>query len=132
MCCFGIRRRTTATVALSPFSKVSPLPYPKNFGKTSAGRRIASIMVVTHQFSCGCGENTISLSFSNMPAEVIDRVYGPNCDKNGHPHQKAWPLPGDWFVHFDLEVAIFFALAKLEIDPALVNSGFIMDRGFVH
>jgi hypothetical protein len=25
-----------------------------------------------------------------------------------------------------------FTAAKLEIDPALVNPGFIMDRGFVH
>ena len=97
------------------------------------GEERTSIMVVTHQFSCGCGENTISLSFNdNMPVEVVDQVYCPQCEKNGHPHQEAWPLPGDWFVHFDLEVARFFALAKLEIDPALVNPGFIMDREFVH
>ncbi len=71
-------------------------------------------MDVTHQFSCGCGENTISLSFSdNMPVEVVGRVYCPFCEENGHPHQEAWPLAGDWFVHFDLEVARFFALAKL-------------------
>jgi hypothetical protein len=91
------------------------------------------IMSVTHKFSCGCGENTISLSFSdNMPAEVVDRVFCPHCEVNGQPHQEAWPFPGDWFVHFDLEVARIFAMAKFDIDPALVNPGFIMDRGFVH
>jgi hypothetical protein len=102
---------------------------------SAAGQRgedVQNIMVVTHQFPCGCGENTISLSFnSNMPVEVVDQVFCPLCEKNGHPHQEAWPLPGDWFVHFDLEVARIFFAAKLEIDPALVNPGFIVDRGFV-
>ena len=112
---------------------VSPLIQPEKFDLGRRGEEITSIMVVTHQFSCGCGENTISLSFNDsMPVEVVDQVYCPHCEKNGHPHQEAWPLPGDWFVHFDLEVARFFALAKLEIDPDLVNPGFIMDREFVH
>ena len=90
-------------------------------------------MAVTHQFICGCGENTITLSFSDhTPMEVIDRVYCPHCENNGHPHLKAWPIPGDWFVHFDMEVARIFTTAKLDIDPSLVNPGFIMDRGFIH
>ena len=90
-------------------------------------------MVLTHQFSCECGTNKITLTFSdNMPVEVIDRVFCPYCEENGHPHQEAWPFPGDWFVHFDLEVARIFAMAKLDVDPALINPGFIMDRGFLH
>lgn len=90
-------------------------------------------MVTTHQFFCRCRENTISLAFvDGMPIEVIGEVYCPQCEENGYPPQKGWPIPGDWFIHFDLDVARMFTTAKLDIDPALVNPGFIMDRGFVH
>ncbi|MEJ2057242.1 MAG: hypothetical protein P8X39_05325 [Desulfofustis sp.] len=90
-------------------------------------------MDVQQKFTCACGENSITLSFSeSMPAAVIDVVYCPRCKENGHPHLKAWPIPGDWFLHFDLEVARMFSVARLDIDPALVNPGFIIDRGFVH
>ncbi len=67
-----------------------------------------------------------------MPVEVIDRVYCPHCEENGHPHQEAWPVPGNWFVHVDLEEARFFVLAELEIDPTLVNPVFIMNRGITY
>lgn len=89
-------------------------------------------MAVMKDFSCTCGKNRITLSFSEgMPVEVVDKVYCPQCETNGHPHQKAWPVAGDWFLRFDIEVAKMFTMAKLAIDPALVNPGFIVDRGFV-
>lgn len=89
-------------------------------------------MAVQQAFTCACGENSITLLFSeNIPVAVIDRVYCPCCDENGHPHVKAWPVRGDWFLDFDLEIARMFAVARYDIDPALVNPGFIIDRGFV-
>lgn len=89
-------------------------------------------MVATHQFICRCRENTISLSFiEGLPREVIGEVFCPHCEDNGYRPQKGWPVPGDWFVYFDLTIARMFATAKLDIDPALVNPGFIMDREFV-
>lgn len=91
------------------------------------------VLEATHRFVCRCRENTISLSFRDgIPREVIGEVYCPQCEENGYPPQQSWPVPGNWFVHFDLDVARMFTVAKLEIDPALVNPGFIMDRGFVH
>lgn len=67
-----------------------------------------------------------------MPPEVVDRAYCPCCELNGYPLNSAWPVAGDWSLHFDLEIARMFSMARLDIDPALVNPGFIMDRGFVH
>ena len=67
-----------------------------------------------------------------MPPEVVDRVYCPQCEGNGYPHTRAWPVPGDWFIHFDMEIARMFTMARLDIDPSLVNPGFIIDSGFVH
>jgi hypothetical protein len=90
------------------------------------------VTIATQRFICRCRENTITLSFSDgIPREVVGEVYCPHCEENGYPPQKGWPVPGDWFVHFDLDVARMFTAAKLDIDPALVNPGFIMDRGFV-
>lgn len=66
-----------------------------------------------------------------MPTEVVDNVYCPHCEANGHPHNQGWPIPGDWFLHFDMEVARMYTMARLDIDPGLVNPGFIMDGGYV-
>ncbi len=66
-----------------------------------------------------------------MPAELVDSVFCPQCEKNGYHHPKSWPIPGEWHLHFDMEIARMFAMAKLQIDPQLINPGFIMDGGYV-
>jgi len=81
---------------------------------------------------CDCGANTIELTFhDSMPPELVDRVFCPQCEKNGHHSSKSWPIPGEWHLHFDMEIARMFAMAKLQIDPQLINPGFIMDGGYV-
>ncbi len=83
-------------------------------------------------FTCQCGNNTIALSFKGgMPQEVVDRVFCPGCAKDGALHGKAWPIPGNWYLHFNMEIARMFGMAKLGIDPGLVNPGFIIDGGYV-
>ena len=81
---------------------------------------------------CECGANTIELTFHHsMPPELVDKVFCPKCEKNGFNNPKSWPIPGNWHLHFDLEIARMFAMAKLKIDPLLVNPGFIIDGGYV-
>jgi hypothetical protein len=83
-------------------------------------------------FTCQCGTNTIALSFKGgMPQEVVDRVFCPGCAQDGALHGKAWPIPGNWYLHFNMEIARMFGMAKLGIDPGLVNPGFIIDGGYV-
>lgn len=83
-------------------------------------------------FTCQCGEHTISLSFSKgIPQEVVDRVYCPDCAQDGAIQHKTWPIPGNWYLHFDMEIARMFSMAKLRIDPSLINPGFIIDGGYV-
>ncbi|THB78073.1 MAG: hypothetical protein D6B25_05095 [Desulfobulbaceae bacterium] len=67
-----------------------------------------------------------------MPSELVDRVYCPVCETHGFTSEKSWPIPGNWHIHFDLDVAKMFAMAKLNIDPQLVNPGFIIDGGYVN
>lgn len=66
-----------------------------------------------------------------MPTEVVDHVYCPVCMGNGSDHEKSWPIPGNWSLHFNLEVAKIFMMARLQIHPELVNPGFIIDQGYV-
>lgn len=83
-------------------------------------------------FNCECGKHRIELSFKdNMPVEVVDRAYCPDCTKNGDGLKKSWPISGNWALHFNLEVAKMFMMARLQIDPELVNPGFIIDQGYV-
>ena len=81
---------------------------------------------------CACGTNTIELTFhDSMPPELVDKVFCPKCIENGLQNPKSWPIPEGWRLHFDLEIAMMFAMAKLQIDPQLVNPGFIIDGGYV-
>ena len=82
--------------------------------------------------TCACKQNHIELSFHQcMPPELVDEAYCPVCEENGFSNPKSWPIPGNWRLHFNLEVARMFAMAKLKIDPQLINPGFIMDGGYV-
>ncbi len=84
------------------------------------------------KFSCACGNNQIELSFHHaMPPELVHQVFCPLCKNNGFSNPKSWPIPGDWRIRFDLEVARMFAMAKLKIDPQLINPGFIIDGQYV-
>lgn len=89
-------------------------------------------MGLTQIVTCECSTNRITLSFhQGMPAELVDHVYCPVCKEHGFASEKSWPIPGNWHIHFDLDVARMFAMAKLNIDPQLVNPGFIIDGGYV-
>lgn len=83
-------------------------------------------------YTCGCGRNRIELAFHHsMPPEVVDLVFCPVCEQHGFTHEKSLPITGDWQVHFNLDIARMYAMAKLEIDPNLINPGFIIDGGYV-
>ena len=82
--------------------------------------------------TCECGKNSIELTFHHsMPPELVDKAFCPQCKKNGQESTKSWPIAGDWSLHFDMEIAKMFAMAKLQIDPHLMNPGFIIDGGYV-
>lgn len=83
-------------------------------------------------FTCECRKHSIELTFrQNMPTEVVDRVYCPDCPGNDTRQAKSWPIPGNWSLHFNQDVAKMFMMARLQIDPELVNPGFIIDHGYV-
>ena len=83
-------------------------------------------------FTCECGKHRIELTFRhNMPTEVVDRVYCPACAVSAARAEQSWPIPGNWSLHFNLDVARMFLMARLHIDPELVNPGFIIDHGYV-
>lgn len=82
--------------------------------------------------TCACGSNTIELTFhEGMPAEVVNQAYCPVCDDHGFVNRDAFPIPGGWQLDFNLDVARMFAMARLKIDPALINPGFIIDNRYV-
>jgi hypothetical protein len=89
-------------------------------------------MNISKTLPCACGESHLELNFRDgMPAEVVDRVFCPRCRQNGMSTEQSFPIRGGWYLHFNLEVARMFAMARLNIDPSLVNPGFILDGRYV-
>jgi hypothetical protein len=96
----------------------------------SSGNKTA--MTISKTIPCACGQEHLTLTFRDgMPTEVVDRVYCPLCRDNGFDTGRSFPVPGGWHLHFDLEIARMFAMARLRIDPSLVNPGFILDGRYV-
>lgn len=89
-------------------------------------------LTISKTVPCACRQNHLVLDFRDgMPTEVIDRAFCPLCPENGFDTGRSFPIPGGWSLHFDLEIARMFAMARLRIDPSLVNPGFILDGRYV-
>ncbi len=89
-------------------------------------------MNISKNIPCVCGSKHLTLTFRDgMPPEVVDRVFCPLCRRNDSADGTSLPIPGDWHLHFDLDIARMFAMARLRIDPSLINPGFILDGPYV-
>lgn len=89
-------------------------------------------MKISKTVTCACGRNHLALNFQDgMPTEVVDNAFCPVCREKGINNGRSFPIPGGWLLHFDLEVARMFAMARLRINPSLVNPGFILDGRYV-
>ncbi|MEE4314038.1 MAG: hypothetical protein V2J11_06040 [Desulfofustis sp.] len=89
-------------------------------------------MTISRTIPCACRQNHLDLTFrGGIPTAVVDRVFCPLCRENGFDTGRSFPIQGGWYLHFDLEIARMFAMAKLGIDPSLVNPGFILDGRYV-
>ena len=91
-------------------------------------------MCMDHKKTCVCGAQTASFNFRDevMPAEIIDRLYCPQCSSAVNFDAATMIRDNNWIIDFDMDIARFSAhkLSGAEITPEyLFDQGYCTWRG---
>jgi hypothetical protein len=81
---------------------------------------------------CSCGEQEVQFHLKDniMPAEVIDRIYCPECSDLSSSAKEEMVEDNGWVIQYDMDIARMFAISKLEMDPTFVSPEYIFDSGY--
>ncbi len=86
-------------------------------------------MCMDYKVSCECGKYTASFSFRDniMPAEVVNRLYCPECASGISFDPSRMIIDNGWIIEYDMDVARFASrvLPVKEITPE-----FLFDQGY--
>lgn len=86
-------------------------------------------MCIDHKVKCACGRHGVSMNFRDgiMPAEVISRLYCPDCSGDIRFDAGRMVMDNKWVIEFDMEVANFCSnkMPNVKITP-----DFIFDEGY--
>ena len=82
--------------------------------------------------SCECGNQLVQFHLRDniMSEEVIVSLYCPECAENAEVDEKTMLNDNRWIIEYDMELAQFLAVSKLQIPPDAVDPGFIFDSGY--
>lgn len=82
---------------------------------------------------CSCGKERVSFHLRDniMSQEVIDRLFCPACSGAVTFEQERMVNDNGWVIEYDMDLARMYAIAKLGLEPAQVQPGFVFDEGYV-
>lgn len=86
-------------------------------------------MCIDHKMICKCGTHTASFNFRDdiMPAEVVNRLYCPNCSSDIVYNAGSMLRDNGWIIDFDMEVAQFMAH---KLPEAPLTPDYLFDQGY--
>jgi len=86
-------------------------------------------MCMEHKMTCVCGKRNASFNFRNevMPAEVVDRLYCPDCSQEVRYNPETMIRDNDWIIEYDMEIAYFM---KQKLPGAELTPDFLFDQGY--
>ena len=82
---------------------------------------------------CECGARTIQFHLRDnvMLPEVISRLFCPSCPGGETAYNNQTMLNDNgWIIEYDMVLAISLAVAKLQVEPEMVQPGFLFDSGY--
>lgn len=83
--------------------------------------------------NCSCGKENVSFHLRDniMSQEVIDRLFCPSCSRTVALEKGRMVEDNGWVIEYDMELARMYAIAKLGMEAAQVQPGFVFDEGYV-
>lgn len=79
---------------------------------------------------CGAKEAAFHLRDNIMAPAVVDRLFCPACAATTVMDADTMVADNGWLIEYDMDVARMYAIAKLQVDPALVSPDFLFDSGY--
>jgi hypothetical protein len=83
-----------------------------------------------HKISCACGKNSVSFNFKDdlLPAEVVSRLYCPECSPAVGFNPSTMVADNGWIIDYDMDIARFMG-RKIVRDLALTPE-LLFDEGY--
>jgi hypothetical protein len=91
-------------------------------------------MCIDYTMNCNCGTQSASFNLRDniMPAEIINKLYCPDCSTNIKYNPETMLIDNQWIIEYDMDVARFMGhkMPYGEITPALLfDDGYCTWRG---
>lgn len=82
--------------------------------------------------SCECGKQNVQFHMRDnvMGEEVLSRLFCPDCSANVEFDDTTMINDNGWILEYDMDMAHFFAVSKLMVNPSHVGPEFIFDQGY--
>ncbi len=89
-------------------------------------------MCIQVSLKCSCGRNQASFNLRDniLPAQVIVRLYCPQCSVNVSFDPETMVADNGWIVQFDMDVARHYLSHHLAIPPDDISPDFVFDEGW--
>ncbi|BCO10658.1 hypothetical protein GF1_30340 [Desulfolithobacter dissulfuricans] len=81
--------------------------------------------------TCKCGKKNVQFHMRDnvMSQEVLVELYCPECATGVELNPETMLSDNGWVIEYDMELATFLAVTKLQVDPDLVRPGYLFDEG---
>lgn len=89
-------------------------------------------MCIDVRKTCECGAKTVQFHLRDnlLNAEVIERVFCPNCPGDAGFDGRSMLNDNGWVVEYDIILATMLLTAKLQMDPDAVCPEYLFDHGY--
>lgn len=86
-------------------------------------------MCMEYKMTCACGNRSASLNFRDevMPAEVVDRLYCPDCSEEVLYNPETMIRDNRWIIEYNMETAHFM---KQKLPGVEMTPDFLFDEGY--
>ena len=89
-------------------------------------------MCIDVRKTCECGAKTVQFHLRDnlLQADVIQRLFCPNCPGDAGFDECSMLNDNGWVVEYDMILATMLLTAKLQVEPEVVRPEFLFDQGY--
>ena len=82
--------------------------------------------------TCACGARTVQFHLRDnlLQADVIQRIFCPDCPGDAPFDGGSMLNDNGWVVEYDMILATMLLTAKLQVEPEAVRPEFLFDQGY--
>jgi len=89
-------------------------------------------MCIEVKKKCECGSRNVQFHLRDniMSAQVLDRLYCPDCSTNAPINSETMLRDKEWVIEYDMTLARMYGITKLSLAAEEISPEFIFDQGY--